>query len=179
MPVAIDPATEPTRQRGAVLPMFTIFIVVMLGAAGMAVDLGWLYFQSIEVQHGADMAALAGVVYEPLHREEAHSEALASAAENGFVDVSLGGQDSVLVEDVIDNEDAVERGSQLRATITHTTPTFFMKIFGIGEIDLTRTAVAQYILPVAMGSPANSFGNDPATGHDPGLWASIHGTFVP
>ena len=179
MPVAIDPAAQPMAQRGAVLPMFAILIVVMLGAAGLAVDLGWLYFQSVEVQHGADMAALAGVVYEPLRREEAHAEALASAAENGFVDASLGGRDSVLIEDVIDNQDAVEHGSQLRATITHSTPTFFMKIFGIGQIDLTRTAVAQYILPLAMGSPDATFGNDPATGHEPGLWASIHGTFVP
>ncbi len=52
-------------QRGAILPLMAIIIMVLMGAAAMAVDLGWLYWQSLEVQHGADAAALAGVVYEP------------------------------------------------------------------------------------------------------------------
>jgi Flp pilus assembly protein TadG len=37
-----------------------IVLVVLMGAAAMAVDLGWLYYQSLEIQHGADAAALAG-----------------------------------------------------------------------------------------------------------------------
>ncbi|MCH8129195.1 MAG: hypothetical protein IIC70_04745, partial [Acidobacteria bacterium] len=67
-----------------------IMLVVLMGAAAMAVDLGWLFWQSIEVQHGADAAALSWVVYEPSLRTEAHVEGMAAAAENGYVDTSLG-----------------------------------------------------------------------------------------
>ncbi len=49
-----------TNERGAVLPLMAIVILVLMGAAAMAVDLGWLYYQSLEIQHGADAAALAG-----------------------------------------------------------------------------------------------------------------------
>jgi Flp pilus assembly protein TadG len=50
-------------ERGAVLPLMSIIIVILMGAAAMAIDLGWLFWQSIEIQHGADAAALAGVIY--------------------------------------------------------------------------------------------------------------------
>ena len=165
--------------QGAILPLFAFLLVVLIGVTGFAVDLGWMYFKSIEVQHGADLSSLAGVVYEPMQRVKAHDEALAAAKENGFVDKTLGGPDSVLVEDFVDNPAAVEHSSQLRVTIRHQIPTFFIRIFGINEIHITRTAVAQYIQPLAMGSPLSTFGVDPASGHNPGFWGSVHGTFGP
>jgi Flp pilus assembly protein TadG len=78
------------QQRGAILPLMAIMLVVLIGTAAMAVDLGWLYWQSIEIQHGADAAALAGVVYEPDFHTEAHTEAIAAAAQNGFDDADAG-----------------------------------------------------------------------------------------
>ena len=164
-------------QRGAILPLFAILLVVLVGVTGFAVDLGWLYFKSIEVQHGADLAALSGVVYEPSDPAKAHTEALASAKENGFVDGTLGGPDTVLIEDFIDNPSAVEHARQLRATITHQVPTFFMKLFGIDSVDIRRTAVAQYALPLALGSPESYLGTDPSRGLFPGFWVSVHGTW--
>ncbi len=82
-------------ERGAILPLMAIMLMVLIGAAAMAVDLGWLFWQSIEIQHGADAAALSGVIYEPDQRTEAHTEGIAAAAENGYVDTSLGGPDTV------------------------------------------------------------------------------------
>ena len=73
----------------AILPLMAIMLMVLIGAAAMAVDLGWLFWQSIEIQHGADAAALSGVIYEPDQRTEAHTEGIAAAAENGYVDTSL------------------------------------------------------------------------------------------
>ena len=49
-------------ERGAILPMMAIMLIVLIGAAAMAVDLGWMFWQSIEIQHGADAAALSGVI---------------------------------------------------------------------------------------------------------------------
>ena len=61
---------DPVGERGAILPLMAFFLVVLIGVAAMAVDLGWLFWQSIEIHHGADAAALAGVVYEPDFRTE-------------------------------------------------------------------------------------------------------------
>jgi Flp pilus assembly protein TadG len=121
---------RPSAERGAVLPMLAIIVVVLVGAAAMAVDLGWLYWQSIEVQHGADAAALAGVIYEPDQRAQAHAAGIAAAAENGYIDTSMDGSDVVEIIDFIDDPTAVPRNNQLRASVTHKVPTFFLKVFG-------------------------------------------------
>jgi Flp pilus assembly protein TadG len=42
--------------------MMSFVLFVLLGSAAMAVDFGWLFWQSIEIQHAADAAGLAGVV---------------------------------------------------------------------------------------------------------------------
>ena len=49
-------------ERGVVLLLMAVLVMVLLGVAAMAVDLGWLYWNSIEIQNGADSAALAGVL---------------------------------------------------------------------------------------------------------------------
>ena len=164
-------------QRGAILPLMAIMLVVLMGAAAMAVDLGWLFWQSIEVQHGADAAALAGVVYEPSLRTEAHAEGMAAASENGYVDTSLGGSDTVQIVDFVDDPTAVDNDNQLRATVTHSVPTFFMKVFGLDSVAITRTAVAQYVLPIALGSPDPTLGADPSTGFLPGYFLLTQGTW--
>jgi len=165
-------------ERGAILPLMAIMLVVLMGAAAMAVDLGWLFWQSIEIQHGADAAALSGVIYEPDQRTEAHTEGIAAAAENGYVDTSLGGSDTVQIIDFVDDPSLVERDNQLRATVTHSVPTFFMKVFGIDSVNIQRTAVAQYTLPLFLGSPEAYLGADPSRALTPGFWVSIHGTWA-
>ena len=171
-----------TQERGAILPLMAIMLVVLLGAAAMAVDLGWLFWQSIEIQHGADAAALAGVIYEPDLRTEAHTEALATAVVNGYDDGASG--TTVTVLDYDDDPTAVENSSQLRVTITDQVDTFFMKVFGLGDVDIARTAVAEYTPPLLMGSRDSTFGRDysqyaPGDAADPGYWANITGTWGP
>ncbi len=73
-------------QRGSILVIMAALIVALLGVVGFAVDLGWAYWNRQEIQHGADAAALAGVIYEPAQRTKAHTEALAAALTNGFDD---------------------------------------------------------------------------------------------
>ncbi|GMQ84439.1 MAG: hypothetical protein BMS9Abin07_0003 [Acidimicrobiia bacterium] len=164
-------------QRGAILPLMAIMLVVLLGAAAMAVDLGWLYWQSIEIQHGADASALAGVVYEPDFRTEAHTEAVAAAAENGYVDGASGA--TVTVVDFTDDPTAVDSDSMLRVTVTVQVQTFFMKVFGLNNVDIGRTAVAEYVQPLPMGSPDSYFGNDPAQQiYTPGFIAHVDGSYV-
>ncbi|GMQ85586.1 MAG: hypothetical protein BMS9Abin07_1153 [Acidimicrobiia bacterium] len=169
-------------ERGAVLVLMAIFLAVLMGAAAMAVDLGWLFWQSIEIQHGADSAALAGVVFEPDQQTEAHTEAIASALENGYDDGLPA--TTVTVSDIGDLPLVVANENELRVTITHQVDTFFMKVFGLTDVDIARTAVAQYTPPLLMGSPGSTFGRDyslyaPGDPADPGFWASVSGSWGP
>ncbi|GMQ85582.1 MAG: hypothetical protein BMS9Abin07_1149 [Acidimicrobiia bacterium] len=168
-----------TSEQGAILPLMALVLVVLLGAAGLAVDVGWVYWNSLEIQHGADSAALAGVVYTFEGTEKATQEGLTIAAINGYLDETLGGPDIVEIIDYASDPTAVDNDSELRASITHEVPTFFMTVFGINSVKITRTAVARYVLPLALGSPESYFGNDPALGIDNGFWGSIHGTYTP
>ncbi len=165
-------------ERGAVLPMMALMLVVFMGSVAMAVDLGWLYWQSIEIQHGADAAALAGVIYEPDQRTDAHTQGTAAAVENGFVHDPVNGHEIEII-DFVDDPTAVQQSSQLRAIVTRRVPTFFMRVFGLETVDISRTALAEYVQPLALGSPESRFGTDPETGYDPGMWASIKGTYGP
>jgi hypothetical protein len=165
-------------ERGAILPLMAIMLVVLMGTAAMAVDLGWLYWQSIEIQQGADAAALAGVIYEPDQRAEAHTEATAFATQNGFVHDPPNGN-AIEIIDFADDPTAVRHSSQLRATVTRRVPTFFMGVLGIESVDISRTALAEYVQPLALGSPESRFGTDPETGYAPDLWGSIKGTYGP
>jgi hypothetical protein len=153
-------------------------MVVLLGVTGFAVDLGWIFWNSIEIQHGADAAALGGVVYITDDAALARAEGRAAAVANGYVDTTLGGPDIVEMIDSTQDASAVANTHQLRATITHEVPTFFMKVFGINTLSITRTAVAEYVLPLPMGSPEPYFGNDPALGRWPNFWGNIHGYYT-
>ena len=165
-------------ERGAVLPLLALILVALMGVVGFAVDLGWLYWNSIEIQHGADAAALGGVIYIASDADKAKVEGRAAAAENGYIDATLGGPDVVAMIDSRDDVTAVQNAFQLRATVTHEVPTFFMAVFGMNTVSIARTAVAEYVLPLPLGSPESYFGNDPALGNWPNFWGNIHGYYT-
>lgn len=50
---------KPCRQRGAILVMTVLFLVVLLGFSALALDLGRLYVLRTEMQNAADAAAMA------------------------------------------------------------------------------------------------------------------------
>ena len=62
-------------QSGATIILVAFLFTVLLGFAAFAVDFGWLYLNGVRIQHGADAAALAGVVYEPGDQPTAYAEA--------------------------------------------------------------------------------------------------------
>jgi Flp pilus assembly protein TadG len=47
------------RQRGAILVMTVLFLVILLGFAALALDLGRLYVLRTEMQNAADAAGVA------------------------------------------------------------------------------------------------------------------------
>ena len=171
-------AQRVSEERGVALVLVTLSMVVFIGMAAFAIDLGWIYLNSLQIQHGADAAALAGVIYEPDEPVSAYTEAIAGARENGYLDASLGGPDTVDPTDWNEDPSAVDNSSQLRVTVGHQVDTFFLRLFGINTVDISRTAVAEYVLPLPLGSPDPYFGNDPELGRWPNFWGNIHGYYT-
>ena len=128
-----------TRQSGQALVLATFGLVVLLGAAGLAVDMGYLRYQRRLQQSAADSAALAGAAA----AGTGGNIALAATDDsqlNGFQDGVNHVTVTVTPETLNGNPNTV----QVEVSAIH--PTFFMKIFGAAMANATvaTTAVAQY-----------------------------------
>ena len=126
---------------------FALLLVPLMLMAGLSIDVGYWYNRASDIQKAADAAALAGVVWLP-DESLAETYALAAAAKNGFVP---GGNISITVAQVGDR--------RLKVTIKDSkVTTFISNKFGGKDIKLERSATAEYVLPVPLGSPRNFFG---------------------
>ncbi len=158
------------RESGAVFVLAAASLVVLLGMAAFAVDIGWLFLSKSRVQRAADAAALAGVTHLPAQTEEAKATAVDVAGINGY---DAADPDTTVIPTQIGDK-------QLRVEISDEVQTFFMRVFGIDSVTIDARAQARYILPIPMGSPEDFFGADPTVaGRDitddggPGFWAAI------
>ena len=146
------------RTRGQVLVIFALSAFVFVGMCGVVVDVAWYWANTLRVQRAADAAALAGAVLLPgkvnTGADNAYLRATNEAKKNGYI--SGGG----IAVTPMQNSLAVAGGNprELDVSITAPVPTFFMRVFGIDSINATRTAKAEYVLPVPMGSPQNYYG---------------------
>ena len=124
---------------------------VFLGLAAIGVDTARWYVEVERVQKTADAAALAGVTHMPADLAAARATALSIASKNGFVN---GGTTTIVVTEG-------PKPSQLRVTISNTIQNDFGAAIGVPQTTITRTSVADYTAPALMGSPCNTFGNEP------------------
>ena len=162
--------TAARREHGYVLVMFAMLLVPILLLVGFSVDVGSWYSRASDMQKAADAASLAGVVWLPDDTKAANA-ALATAKKNGFdpadpnITVTVGRSTS--------------GPNRLKVTIRdRRVGSFFYSRLGGRDLDMSRSATAEYLLPVRMGSPENRLGNDPTSGYSPNLWASISGPFA-
>ncbi len=143
--------------KGSALPLIASMFVVLLAVSAFAIDLGWLYLNGARVQRGADAAALAGVVFLPGDFDGVDDNTMGASNANGYDIGSIngtpvvgGGNDDLDWQPLADNK--------LEVTLSSSIPTFFVKLLGFDNFNITRTATAEYVKPVPMGSPANCFG---------------------
>ena len=169
---------QPDDEKGAILPFVALVLVLLLGLASFAVDLGWFYLNSTRIQRAAESAALAGVIHMPqAFAAKAEPTALQVAATNGYVDGVDGA--SITVSDGL----TWSEPNQLEVEISDTVDTFLLRVLGRQDQTITRSAVAEYVPPLRLGSPESQFGNscDP---NEPGctgqvnFWANIHGKYT-
>ncbi len=126
-----------------------ISMTIILGFTAFTVDYGSWYNRSTQLKRAADAAALAGVVWMP-EFEAAQTAALAAAARNGFVD----GQNNIEV----DVEEVAGNNRQLEVSIRDTKAQQFFSRVVMQKQSIGRTSMAEYVLPVPLGSPKNTLG---------------------
>jgi Flp pilus assembly protein TadG len=143
-------------QRGyAAILVAVLLPTVFLSCAAIAVDTANWYAQERDMQKAADAAALAGVPYLPYDLVSATTLAKSVAATNGYSDSD---------PDVSIAVGLGSRDTQLKVTITDRVANSFGQFIGVGSTTLSRTAVADFKGPQPMGSPCNTFGNEPTSG---------------
>jgi hypothetical protein len=153
---------------GFVAVFIGLVLVVMLIFAAFTVDFGSWYTRSAEIKRAADAAALAGVVWMP-EFDQAQQYALATAAKNGFVN----GQNNI----VVTVEDVPTNNRQLKVTIRDTkAKQFFSRLVTQGQ-SIGRSSLAEYVLPVPLGSPKNIIGsgNLLSSSDRENFWAAVSG----
>lgn len=169
--------SERVDERGVALPFVAIMLVLLFGMTALAVDLGWLYLNGSRVQRGADAAALAGVVYLPSDLPEVSAQAVNGANANGWHIGEVNGNTiDINGPDTLDWQDLSE--NRLEVRLETQVPTFFLRVLGMNEFTIARRATAEYIKPVPIGSPYNTFGDgaDYIYASISGRWLShIHG----
>ena len=136
----------------AVVLVALLASVLFLGMGAMGVDTARWYVEVEQVQKTADAAALAGVTYMPNDLTSARTTAVASAKKNGYDDAADDVQVTVAVG---------SKPSELKVTISSRIKNMFGAGLGVRSAWVTRSAVADYTAPAPMGSPCNTFGNEP------------------
>ncbi|MHB8890692.1 MAG: pilus assembly protein TadG-related protein [Candidatus Limnocylindrales bacterium] len=150
------PARGPARSRsraresGQVVVIFAGAMLVLVALCAVVVDVAWYWTNNLRMQRAADAAALAGVVWLPGNTGTAYSVAIAEAAKNGYPN-GVGGYTITPVQDPTNTR-------RLNVTIAGPVGTFFARAVGLNSWPARRTARADYVLPVPMGSPDNYYG---------------------
>ena len=150
---------------GAAIVLLSAVMLFLLGMAAFAVDLGWLWLNASRIQSAADAAALSGVTHLPADTAGAQTSAENASRVNGW---PVGGTTTLT--------SSVGAENTLDVELTAQVDTYFLRLFGQPQVTIRREATAQFILPVPLGSPFNSFGD----GNDlsQNFWASIGGRHV-
>jgi Flp pilus assembly protein TadG len=153
---------------GFILVTTAMLFVTLLCFAGFTVDIGAWYARGNELQRVADASSLAGVVWMP-DLTKATTVALETAAKNGVVPSATV---SITVSPVTDNP------HQLTVTITDTKAKQYFSQLVVRGKTITRSATAEYFLPIPLGSPTNYFGTgdtNSGTTPDENVWAAVNG----
>ena len=160
--------TSPRDERGYVTIVVAIILPVLFVSAAFTVDFGIWYSRAAQLKRGADAAALAGVVWMP-DFTQAKTHALTAAARNGFQD----GVNNITVS--VDQVPGKDRELSVIITDNKAAQIFSSLVFKGQKI--ARTSTAEYVLPVPMGSPKNTFGtgNLLAGADKENFWAAVNG----
>jgi uncharacterized membrane protein len=138
------PSARDRHQRGQTLPLVVLFLVVMLGMAAFAIDVGSWYQARRAIQSTADASALAGAGQLPAGWTYAQS-----AAANEFANNRRSGDTAAYA-----NPAANSGGDSVQVTVSRAAPMYFSSVLGFGSRTITasaRATVLSYTKVVSTG----------------------------
>jgi Flp pilus assembly protein TadG len=142
-------------ERGyAAILVAALATTIFMPLCALSVDISREYVEVQRVQNAADAAATAGVTFLPDNFAAAASTAATVASRNGYTNGSNGGYTTV-------SSAVGDKPTQLVVTITTRIPNAFGAAFNANWATVSRSATADYNGPAPMGSPCNTFGNEP------------------
>ncbi len=114
-----------------------VFMVALLGMAGLVIDVGSWYREDRATQATADAAALSGA--QRLREGTADAAALANeyATKNGGGAIAISFGTKVVANDLI------------TVTVARPAPAFFLKLFGVDSVEVHARATARAGVPAA------------------------------
>jgi len=122
------------QERGSVIVIVTLSLTVLLGLCAIVTDVGLLYAKKAHLQSSVDAAALAGVQELPENPNDAKDIAIDFAVKNNVTNVNV----------------SIEATSKISVKATEKVPTFFARIWGITEEQISASAKAMMVPPTEM-----------------------------
>ena len=133
-------AHSKNRESGAAMLIFVLMVPILMGVAGLVIDVGYLYQYRRTMQTAADAAAMAGA--QTLKRKDfanVNTHSLYDAGKNGF-DGSGGETRTVNYPPL--SGDFVADTNFVEVVITEQVPTFFMGVIGQDTVAVSARGVA-------------------------------------
>ena len=175
-------------ERGQILVIVALAIVVILGLAALGIDVGYMYSVRHELQRSADAGALAGAsrfiesggVWSPNPTDPAMVEADARARQFAAMDPVA----TTPLDPAAEVTVAFPSVYRIQVTTLRTVPMFFARVFGRNNQAINATAVAeaavadrnvQCLQPWGIPIPWDDVNNNdrydpPSAGGDDVLW---------
>ena len=170
-------------QRGQTLIIMAFLIPFIILLLGLVIDSARLYILAAEAERTAEAGALAGALYMPTYYstpapppdgEYAINRVCEVARQNGVTNCPAAtGQVGVTTSIVASNP------YELQVTVTLTADTFFLNLISpnLATATISRTAVAQFLPPIQLGSRTSSFGDEVDPGANQSFLARINGPY--
>jgi len=123
------------REEGNVLAATAFGLAVLIGCAAWAIDVSYFMTARTLLQNAVDAAALAGASGLLMSSDEATRRAIQFAGCNDCINVPV----QISAADI-----AFPSSRRIRVTATRRLNTFFLQVFGIAQVSITRTATAAF-----------------------------------
>lgn len=142
-------------ERGFFLVLCSISLLVLIGFAGLAVDLGKWYLAISRLQNATDAAALAGAVYLPGNVDQAVASADRALNENKV---------SEFTKSSAERRPAKDLPSHMFVRASTSVSTEFIHLLGIKRNwEFTRSSTAVWRSGINPGKWSNVLGTEPTT----------------
>jgi hypothetical protein len=127
-------------ERGQAILMTVFFLIVLLGAAALTIDVGAWYREQRQAQATADQAVLSGAQTLPVSSTQALADTQTYADKNGGTVVAGSLK---LLSGAVPND-------TVTVTIKRPAPGFFSNVLGIGPVTVQAKAAARAGLPTSV-----------------------------